>query len=100
MSTKFQEVLHTWANEQLNKRSGHKGPFIINKVRLDYEEGYAYSEYTSDDAHLDVVMDFQHPDSCCSIVSWTLYREETTTISLLNELLSFADIQHIDSSTS
>jgi hypothetical protein len=96
----FQEVLHTWANEQLNKRSSHKGPFTVNKVRLDYQEGYSYSEYTADDAHLNAVIYFRHPASCCDATEWVLYDEETTTISLLNELLAFADVQHIDSNTS
>jgi hypothetical protein len=94
----FRRTLHEWARGYL-ERYGHVGPFEITGVEVDHEHGNGSPETPADD-EVTVQIRFRHPGGCpkwsrpewpCQPKNGWVMPDTTTTVEMLNELLSIAD---------
>ena len=94
----YRRVLHAWAIEKLEKY-GHTGPFEILAVEVDYVRGNG-SYITPADDEVWVLIRFRHPGGCpkwsrpewpCQSQNGWSMPDTTSSIEMLNELLSIAD---------
>lgn len=93
----FRVVLHEWTARQLENRSQHTGPFTVERVWFEYDEGFS-TGVTFEDDTLNICIAFKHDQHSCGDVKsngtpcmmsvWRPFDSPKRTVDMLNELLA------------